>query len=94
MKIFFLTLIATLLAGCASATKLTSAGEKVRLMKDDPPKECKELGNVEGFDTWNGDTNNSKNIIRNNAADIGANYVRFETAEKFGKVTGTAFKCP
>jgi hypothetical protein len=37
---------------------------------------------------------NSKNVMRNRAADLGANYVRWDTVSPAGVVGGTAYKCP
>ncbi len=71
-------------------------------MKNDPPVACKEVGNVKGgFDGFGGGDADAgaKNAIRNKAAEMGANYVRMETAASHyngGMVilNGTAYKCP
>jgi hypothetical protein len=63
-------------------------------MKSDPPAECKELGSVSG----NGSLENAKIYMRNDAAAMGGNYVRWETVESNGTTasgaSGTAYKCP
>jgi hypothetical protein len=82
------------LAACAS-TGLTEAGAKVRLMKADPPAGCKEIGNVSGdYAGFPVEEGASKNVMRNHAAEQGANYVRWDTAAANGIVSGTAYKCP
>jgi hypothetical protein len=66
-------------------------------MKGDPPSACQELGSVKGESGWFQYTDLSvkaKASMRNNAAKIGANYVRLETAVGEGVVTGTAYQCP
>lgn len=86
--------------GCASAPKvLTDTGRSVKLMKSDAPSDCKELGAVRGeAQLWETEEA-AKNRMRNNAAKMGANYVRMETVEKnsdtgFRLYTGTAYNCP
>jgi hypothetical protein len=86
---------AVLAAGCAS-TALTAAGSKVQLMKADPPQGCREIGNVDGTYNFVGSASegDSKNVMRNRAAELGANYVRWESVSPNGMVAGTAFQCP
>ncbi len=87
-------------AGCAVA--LSEAGSTVKLMKSDPPSECQELGEVRGRATASGGAldpaatlEQSKNALRNKAAEMGANYVRWEAGDSVGGVvTGTAYRCP
>jgi hypothetical protein len=57
--------------------------------ESDPPAECTEVGGVE---TRSGDATESNNEMRNKAADMGANYVRWDTASSSGS-SGTAYKC-
>ncbi len=67
-------------------------------MKGDIPKECSEIGTLEGF--WNGDgyedsANGAKTQLRNEAATRGANIVRLDNTNAAGtRFTGAAFKCP
>jgi hypothetical protein len=74
----------------APATSLTVAGTHVALMMADPAPGCAELGNVDGE---NNDYAGGKNNIRNKAGELGANYVRWETALSWG-IRGTAYRCP
>ena len=93
----FLLLFAVLVTFTACAIALTDAGKAVRVMKSDPPSNCREIGGVTGSaGGLQGDPKviqNAKNDMRNNAAKMGANYVRFETAS-INSVTGTAYRCP
>ena len=84
------------LAGCAAA--LTPGGQAVRLMKADPPANCQELGTVSGHGGFEASIEKAKNRMRNEAAEMGANYVRWEVVSSSNpgnvSVTGTAYKCP
>ena len=88
--------LACLLACAVPA--VSARGAEVRLMKADPAADCQEVGQVEGF--FNGDgkeksSEGAKAILRNKAAERGANYVRLETTNAEGtNWAGTAFKCP
>jgi hypothetical protein len=76
------------LVGCG-ATALTAGGMNVQLMKSDPPIGCQEVGPL----TARG--NEPRINIRNDAAKLGANYVRLETISNYGaQASGTAYKCP
>ena len=81
------------LFSCATAQKLSPEGAKVKIQKNDPPNNCKELGAVKGDPGFGGDTETAKNDMRNQAAALGSNYVRWETVSEV-YVTGTAYKCP
>lgn len=85
-------LIFLFLSGCATA--LTTEGSKVKLMKNDPPSNCKEIGSVKGLTRGTGDMEVAKNEMRNEAAEKGANYVRYESAQEAVSASGTAFLCP
>ncbi len=88
--------------GCASLIfgpkELTPEGKKVKLMKADPDDQCEEIGGVEGAAAAYEKDYAAKVRMRNNAAKLGANYVRMETVERISesgprKYTGTAYKC-
>lgn len=87
-----------LMSGCA-AVQLTAAGKAVRMIVSDPPPGCEEVGGVSGFSGgFHEDLEEeAKAIMRNKAAQLGANVVRVETSArtKMGdvKMSGTAFKC-
>ena len=59
-------------------------------MKADPPAGCKELGVVLGK---HGDSDSQQAEMRNKAAEMGANYVRWD-AVQFSGSSGTAYACP
>lgn len=93
-SIFSFISFSFLLVGCSTA--LTDSGKRVQLMKSDPPSECTEVGGVDGR---SGSEDTAKNDMRNKAAELGANYVRYESTgyPNFGwgrTVNGTAYKCP
>jgi hypothetical protein len=48
----------------------------VKLMKNDPPPSCAEVGSVSGYTVGPNYEERLKNKLRNDAADKGANYVR------------------
>jgi Domain of unknown function (DUF4156) len=94
---------AGLAGGCAS-TRLTDAGQRVTFSKGDPAKSCKEIGPVnsavpDGSFVRRANhpldrLEEAKNLARNNAAKIGANYVRWEASTDDGmNVSGTAYQC-
>ena len=94
----FALVLPLVLSGCATVA-LTRAGSSVAVMKADPAPNCREVGDVTGAD--NGFSENpmasAKNVMRNQAADLGANYVRLDTASRVQgwlHLTGTAFTCP
>ena len=92
-----------LLAACAHTTatggspnELTEGGKRVQLMKSDPPPGCVELKSITGDASGAGAAigERSRVATRNMAANLGANYVRMETVDRYGIITGTAYKCP
>jgi len=82
------------LASAACGGSLSQAGAQVKLMKNDPPPGCAEVGGVSGYTVGPNYQERVKNKLRNDAADRGANYVRLETLTSDGNASGTAFKCP
>jgi len=87
---------AILLTSCGSV-QLTDAGSRVRVMKADPPAECQELGAALGSATGLAGPaliEEAKIDARNKAGEMGANYLRWDTVDERGSVTGTAYKCP
>ena len=48
----------------------------MKLMKNDPPPSCAEVGSVSGYTVGPNYEERLKNKLRNDAADKGANYVR------------------
>ena len=70
----------------------------MRVMKADPPAACSEMGPVKGGSGLASiapqNIEYGKNAMRNSAADLGANYVRWDLVDHTGLVSGTAFHCP
>lgn len=93
----FLTLtvgcLTVLASTAACGGTLTEAGARVKLMKADPPAGCSEIGGVSGYTIGPGYQENNKNKLRNQAAEMGANYVRLEQNDSDGNAAGTAFRC-
>lgn len=79
-------------AGCGT-TQLTDQGMNVRLMRGDPPQDCKQY--VELYVEEN-NLAGAKNELRNEAAEQGANYVRLDALEYFrgdAIASGSSYKC-
>jgi hypothetical protein len=81
-----------LLSACHHQPRALSAeGRNVRTGTSDPPRECQEIGNVQGvgytFDE-------AKDDARNKTAAKGGNYLRLEAMGRSVGVVGTAFRCP
>lgn len=67
-----------------------AAMEQVKIMKSDPPAECKELGTVNASGDWcRGECQKKK--LRKKTAKMGGNYIRLDGD---GYLLGTSFKCP
>ena len=94
-KIQLALCIALFFLNACSAKTLTPEGLRVRTMKADPPFICEEISTVSGSAIFD---NVAKIRMRNEAGELGANYIRLESAMKGGGLdvtyTGTAFKCP
>ena len=83
------------LSTMACGGSLSKAGAAVKVMKADPPQGCSELGAVSGRAIGPDHIERSKNGMRNEAAEKGANYVRLENLDtENGYAAGTAYKCP
>ena len=104
MASLLLLVIAAGIAGCASEPILSDQGKEVRWLKGDAPKECKELGPVNGSPT-HGRFEIAKINIRNATAALGGNLVVVEDVDKESRhghvvamkslhMIGTAYQCP
>ena len=112
LLIFFPEII--LIAGCGgkvSTAPLTPEGQKVQVTKAEPPPGCVEVGLIEaisgggcGMYGAQGTYEDAYNILRNKAAEMGANHVRMDSqipphgeAGCFDNrfvIRGVAFRCP
>jgi hypothetical protein len=89
-------------ASCVPATEMPEPKDPkdVQLLKTAPPSACKELGNLTG-EAANGEGAErlAKANLREKAARMGANYVRWETIEISEEparttINGVAYFCP
>ena len=101
MPRWFVFVVFAPLVACLPTVTPTAEGQRVRLMKADPPPTCEEVRGVEGSDSGftenTADQESAKARLKNAAASLGANYVRMETVEKSGNTItlhGTAYRCP
>lgn len=88
-------LLALATTACASRS-LTPDSEEVKMSREKPDEDCKEIGRVTG-------TSKSRKAshdelltdMRQDAAKKNANYVKVEEYSSLGtSVTGTAYTCP
>lgn len=78
-----LSLAALLLAGCSSSNTLSSAGERVTFVDQQPASSCQLLGNVTGAQSnWlsgsggeGSSLRGAANDLRNRAAEMGGNVI-------------------
>lgn len=93
MKLSLLYLPFLVIVGCASTEKINPEAQKVKVMKADPAASCDEKGPVDSTG-WDRDPVAISNRFKNQAANMGANYIRLESTTREGFQRGTAFKCP
>jgi hypothetical protein len=99
-----IALVVAVLPGCVT-TSLSQAGTNVRVTSNpDVVKGCKYIGEIVGRDRLNGGAlgqaaaeQNADNLIKNHAAELGANVVFLSTNETgFSGSTkrGEGYSCP
>lgn len=96
MKIMFLVLSGTLLLTACASTRLKPEAAGVIVSQDPPAAECKSLGSVDSYthvNISNARENVLVNVLKNNAHEMGGNYVQLEEATKL-KHAGRVFSCP
>lgn len=79
-----------------SHESLTPDVKDVKVSKDNPPKDCKEIGRVTGSTHTNKGTSDEalQDMVRE-ASKRSANYLRIDEYSSYGgSVTGTAYRCP
>lgn len=93
---------ALLLAGCATALKLTEAGEKVRVLGPDEVDSCRLLGRTNASVTWvvagvkrpeNVIVQELRVVARNAAARLGGDTIVPLTVADEGQQTFQVYKC-
>lgn len=95
--LFFILMIGLLGAvACASKTRLTDDGRKVKIVpKAQIPSDCEILGGVKGMNN-EGSEELARVDLRNNTADMGAQYAIVQEVVPNGSeytINGLAYKC-
>lgn len=92
--LFFSALLLTV-SGCSSRPIVPEA-KNIKLARENPAKDCVELGKVQGtVRTAQGTIEQAIEDMKLDAARKGANYVRMESTSAYGtSASGTAFQCP
>jgi hypothetical protein len=87
--------LALLLGACASRSVLPEPKE-VRVSRDEPGEDCKDLGVISGMtSSAKGTPEQAMEDLKKEAAIKGANYVRIKQFSAYGTgVTGIAYDCP
>ncbi|MCB0391701.1 MAG: DUF4156 domain-containing protein [Bdellovibrionales bacterium] len=96
MKLIILfTIVSMFLAGCTSQSVLPDK-EGVKVSREAPDKDCKELGTVRGNSiSAKGSREEVLEDMKQEAANKGANYVVVKQYSDNGtSVTGIAYQCP
>ena len=81
---------ALVISGCGSTPEKKI---NVQLMKNDPPRDCQMVGDVQAKGD---DMNEAKNELRLKADELGGNYVRLDALDMSGGdaiAAGAAFNC-
>jgi hypothetical protein len=83
------------LTSCSSQPIIPEA-KNVKLARENPSKDCVEIGKVQGsVKSVHGTVEQAIEDMKLDAARKGANYVRMEATSGYGTSTaGTAFQCP
>lgn len=83
------------LAACSHQAIIPEA-KNVKLQREDPPKNCVEIGKVQGsVSSAHGKIEQAIEDMKLDAARKGANFVRMEATSSYGtSASGTAFQCP
>lgn len=94
-KIVYFLILLVLVAACSSSkTKLTDKGRNVQLV-DEKPTGCEVVGKVIGLNDF-GSVHVARNHARNQAGDLGANYLLIKDEVMNGnkwEVHALAFEC-
>ena len=91
------TIVGTIVvtAGCSHQAIIPEA-KNVTLQRENPSKNCVEIGKVQGAVTSaHGSIEQAIEDMKLDSARKGANFVRMEATSAYGtSVSGTAFQCP
>jgi hypothetical protein len=93
--LFFIAVTTVLIAACASRS-VTPSVKEVKVSREQPAKDCKEMGKLTGQSTKiNGTAEQALEDLKREAANKGANYVVVKQYSDYGTaVTGMAYDCP
>jgi hypothetical protein len=95
-KVLIALSFSSLFAACSTPPPpVKPAASNVKATREEPAKNCKEIGNVEGRVTnINGKFEEALEDLKLDAARKGANFVQIQQTGALGKsVTGVAFLC-
>lgn len=94
--IFWNLAIITLLAGCAHHRSILPDAKEVKLSREAPAKNCREIGPVNGRTlTAKGTQEEALSDLTKEAANKGANFVLIRQFSSYGtEVVGIAYECP
>lgn len=95
MRVLLIFSLALLFGACASRSVLPEPKE-VRVSRDEPSEDCKDLGVISGVtSSAKGTSEQAMEDLKREAAIKGANYVRIKQFSAYGTgVTGIAYECP
>lgn len=92
MRLFVITVVLSLV-GCSSA-ELSPEAQAVKLMKNDPPSNCKEVGSIDSEGMGYGGDDVKRARLRNRAVEKNGNYIRIDAMTAQENYKATVFKCP
>ncbi|MEK7356060.1 MAG: DUF4156 domain-containing protein [Bdellovibrionota bacterium] len=91
-----LLVFSALLWTACSSQPIVPEGKNVKISRDNPDEDCREIGKVQGsVKTAVGTIEQAIEDMKLDAARKGANYVRMEATSALGtSASGTAYQCP
>ena len=94
-KLIFSLLGLVILNACSSAPPVKPAADNVKVSRDNPAKNCKTLGDVEGrVKNIKGDFDEALTDLKLDAARKGANFVQIQQTGAHGQsIRGEAYIC-
>ena len=91
-----LALLLILVLTACSSQPIVPEAKNIKLARENPSKDCREIGPVQGSVSSNkGTIEQAIEDMKLDAARKGANYVRMESTGAYGtSASGTAYQCP
>jgi phage terminase large subunit len=92
----FMAASTVLIFSACSHQAIVPEAKNVKLQRENPSKNCVEIGKVQGsVQSVHGTIEQAIEDMKLDAARKGANFVRMESTSAIGtSVSGTAFQCP